>query len=279
VAFSEYALVPAALVGGAALVLRRWAAAALALLSTVVFAFVVVPRVVAGGAGAGSGPHLRVLTVNMRVGGADPAAVVDLVRRHEVDLLALQEYTPEARDALESAGLGRLLPQAARYPRPGVIGSALYARVPLRDDGLRVHRASNFGQARAVLAAPGAAPVAVESAHPCAPAGRYADACWAADQADQPTAGDGKPRLLLGDFNATLDHAPLRALVATGYRDAADATGEGLTPTWPYDKVFPRITIDHVLCGHGIGVTGYAVYPVPNTDHRAVFADLVLPEA
>ena len=41
-------------------------------------------------------------------------------------------------------------------------------------------------------------------------------------------------RLLVGDFNATLDHAALRRLLDTGYRDAASVVGQGMTPTcWP----------------------------------------------
>ena len=38
---------------------------------------------------------------------------------------------------------------------------------------------------------------------------------------------DGPPRILAGDFNATLDHALLRRLLATGYVDAADRDGRG----------------------------------------------------
>ncbi len=38
---------------------------------------------------------------------------------------------------------------------------------------------------------------------------------------------------LVGDFNATLDQAALRDVVARGYRDAADVAGKGLEPTFP----------------------------------------------
>ena len=43
--------------------------------------------------------------------------------------------------------------------------------------------------------------------------------------------GDG--RILAGDFNATLDHPELRAVLDRGYVDAADAASGGLKPTWP----------------------------------------------
>ena len=164
------------------------------------------------------------------------------------------------------------------YPGTAALGSALYSRFPLRDLGLRVH-SSGFAQARAAVTVPGAPAVAVESVHPCAPGGPEADHCWSRDLADQqPATVDSGIQLLLGDFNATLDHAPLRRLISTGYRDAGQSRGAGLTPTWPYDgKPIPGVTLDHVLADRRVGVAEYAVYPVPGTDHRAVYAELVLP--
>jgi endonuclease/exonuclease/phosphatase (EEP) superfamily protein YafD len=213
----------------------------------------------------------------MRVGGADPVGIVTLVRDGHVDLLALQEYTPEAERALERAGLSTLLPNRSSHPLPGVGGSALYSRFPLVDDGVRMNP-YEFGQARATVSVRGAAPLRVESVHTTAP--------WPAEATDglprslanePPATVDGPVRVLLGDFNATLDHAALRRLIGTGYRDAADVTGDGLVMTWPYDKVFPRIALDHVLADRRVGVRRVVVHPLVDTDHRAVYAELVLP--
>jgi endonuclease/exonuclease/phosphatase (EEP) superfamily protein YafD len=214
----------------------------------------------------------------MLVGGADAPAIVELVRRHHVDLLAVQEFTPQAQRALDAAGLAQLLPNRVSYPHVDVQGSGVFSRFPLHDDGLRVH-VWGFTQAKATVSVPGALPVALESVHPCAPASLDADECWAADLTDQPSATvDGPVRVLLGDFNATLDHAPLRRLIATGYRDAADVRGQGLVATWPYDgKPLPKATIDHVLADRRVGVAGYRVYGIPKSDHRGVYAELVLP--
>jgi len=41
--------------------------------------------------------------------------------------------------------------------------------------------------------------------------------------------------------------------------------------------VFPRVTIDHVLADRRVGVRRVDVRPLPGGDHRAVFAELVLP--
>jgi endonuclease/exonuclease/phosphatase (EEP) superfamily protein YafD len=280
-AFTPYVAAASLLPFGAALATRRWWLAFAAGVVVVALAVSVLPRASADGNPVPhDGPRLRVLTVNMYVGGADAPAIVDLVRRHHVDLLAVQEFTPDAQRRLDAAGLADLLPNRVSYPHPDVEGSGVFSRFPLRDDGLRVH-VWTFTQAQATVSVPGAVPVSLESVHPCAPAGRGADGCWAADLADQPPATvNGPVRMLLGDFNSTLDHPPLRRLIATGYHDAGDARGKGLVGTWPYDGTpLPKVTIDHVLADRRVGVADYNVYGVPKSDHRGVYAELVLPAA
>jgi endonuclease/exonuclease/phosphatase family metal-dependent hydrolase len=85
-------------------------------------------------------------------------------------------------------------------------------------------------------------------------------------------------RILLGDFNATLDHEALREVLDRGYVDAADAAGQGLAPTWPRGHLLPpTVTIDHVLVDERVRVRDVGVHELPGSDHRAVTADLVLP--
>jgi endonuclease/exonuclease/phosphatase family metal-dependent hydrolase len=277
VSFTPYVAFAALLVPPVAVMTRRWPAAAVATATAAALIACVVPRATADGGTLPTGPALRVMAANMLEGGADPAALVKLVKDQRVDLLALQEFTPEAEGALEKAGLTTLLPNRVTYPRQGVGGSALYSRLPLHDDGVRMNP-RQFGQARGTLTVPGAAPLAVESVHTCAPVEAGSTGCWEGSFRNQPPATvDGQVRVLLGDFNATLDHAELRRLIATGYRDAADVTGDGLDMTWPYDKVFPRVALDHVLADRRVGIRRFAVTAVPRSDHRSVFAELVLP--
>ncbi len=85
-------------------------------------------------------------------------------------------------------------------------------------------------------------------------------------------------RVLAGDFNATFDHAALRAVLGLGYDDAACAVGRGLAWTWrPLRLRFPRLALDHVLVDPRIGVASVDLVPVAGSDHRAVVAELVLP--
>ena len=260
---------------------RRWAAAGTAALAAATLAGCVLPRAVAWGAQVPDGPDLRVMTSNLLVGGADAAAVVDLVTRYRIDVLAVQELTADGAQALEAAGIGSVLTHRLTNPEPGAAGTGLYTSLAVLDWSAHKLAASGFVQTTATVVVPGAGPVTIESAHPCAPVDPGRDTVWRADLAEQPAATpDGTPSILLGDFNATLDHAPLRRLLATGYRDAAAVVGVGLAPTWPNDgQPIPGVTLDHVLADRRIGVRSASVHDVPRSDHRAVLAELVLPAA
>lgn len=265
-----------------ALALRRWWPAAVAALTAVALLGVVAPRTLASPQPAAAGPTVRLLTANLLAGTGDARTLVEQVRRHGVDVLTVQEFTPEARAALDQAGLDRLLPHRQLNPEIGTPGSGLYSRWPLTDVGLRRNlNGWGFTQAYGTVAVPGAPPVRVESAHPSAPYALDQVGNWRADLTAQPPATpDGGLRILAGDFNATLDHGPLRALLRTGYVDAADATGEGLTGTWgPYDgDLIPPVTIDHVLVDRRIAVRSVRVLTLPGSDHRPVLATLTLPQ-
>ncbi|MCW3842185.1 endonuclease/exonuclease/phosphatase family protein [Micromonospora yasonensis] len=280
VAFTPYvaagSLVPLVL----AVVLRRWAPAVLAAVTILALVGVVAPRAVAAGQPAVGGPTLRLLTANLLLGGADPAALVALVRAQRVDVLAVQEFTPGIAAELDRLGLATLLPYRALDPEPGASGSGLYARFPLGAVGVRRNQGFAFLQSYGTLAVPGAPALRVESAHPASPyAVRVVPDWWTDLRAQPPATPHGPLSVLAGDFNATLDHTPLRDLIATGYVDAADAAGAGLAGTWgPYDgDRIPPVTIDHVLADRRIAVRAVEVHPLPGSDHRAVLAELRLP--
>lgn len=278
-AFTPYVAAWAWLPAVVALATRRWTLGGIALVAAVALTACVLPRAIADrDAGPRDGVRLTVMTSNMLFGGADAATIVRLVRENDVAVLAVQEFTAEAQKALDEAGLGDLLPHSSLVPEPQAPGSGLYSRFPLTDPGSR-RNGGGFLQAYGTIQPPGAGPVLVESAHPLAPWAVHVVPDWRDDLDAQPRTGEGTPRILLGDFNATLDHAPLRRLIAGGYRDAADAAGRGLSGTWgPYEgKLIPPVTIDHVLVDRRLGVRGASVHRIPRSDHRAIIASLTLP--
>ncbi|HEU5062493.1 MAG TPA: endonuclease/exonuclease/phosphatase family protein [Solirubrobacterales bacterium] len=277
-AFTPYAAVAALLVAGVAVALRNWAAAAVAGLATLCLALAVLPRAVGDGTVDAAGRQtFTVLSANIHHGTGDAEALAELVEHHRPDLLAIQELTPSFARELRRAGLDRLLPNQILETRPDVSGSGLYSRLPMRK--LPAPQVFAFRQPRAVLRLPDGRRIRVVDVHPYPPQRHHVEQ-WTAALESLPSAGRGIPWVLVGDFNATLDHSQLREILDRGYRDAADVAGEGLEPTWPAEEWasrLPGVTIDHVLADRRLGVVDYEVEELPGSDHRPLRAELALP--
>jgi endonuclease/exonuclease/phosphatase family metal-dependent hydrolase len=277
-AFTPYASVGALLVAGIATALRNWAAASVAGVATLCLAMVVLPRAVGDGTVEAAGHEtFAVLSANIHHGTAEAEALVELVDRHEPDLLAVQELTPSFNRELRRAGLDRRLPNSILEMRRSASGAGLYSHLPLREVG--GEQPFFFRQPRAVLRLPNGRRVRVVDVHPYPP-GRGNIDIWSEALKSMPSAGSGAPWVLVGDFNATLDHSQLREILDRGYRDAGEVAGEGLEPTWPAEDWagrLPGVTIDHVLADSRLGVVDYEVEDLPGSDHRVVWAELALP--
>jgi endonuclease/exonuclease/phosphatase (EEP) superfamily protein YafD len=274
--FTPYAAIAALLVAGVAVALRNWLAAAVAALATVSLAAAVLPRAIGDETVSAAGREtLTVLSANVLFGRADPDVVVGLVDRYDADVLSVQELTPSFVGRLRRAGLAERLPHSFLMPRPSGRGGGLYSRFPLTP----LPRQTRFllRMPRASIALPGGRRLRLVAVHPQPPDLSLEQ--WRAALRSMPEADAGAPWLLIGDFNAGLDHAEFRDLLAGGYRDAGDVAGEGLEATWGAGPDFSwgLIAIDHVLADRRLGVAGYGVAGLPGSDHRAIHAELVLP--
>lgn len=276
--FTPYALAGAGVLMLLGLVTRRWGNCAVTALTVVVLGAGVLPRACADAQPQVTGAALTVASSNLYYGRADARAMVDLVRSRHVDVLSLQELTPQAVAALDAAGLWQLLPHRVLRPEPRAAGSGLASRYPLQARA-STQSTSYHWQPAALIDLPGASEIEVVGVHTVAPVGRVPPSRWRAELAGLPRPRPGATtRLLVGDFNATLDHQPLRHLLDTGYRDAADVLGRGLRATWPTDTaITPVAAIDHVLVEQTCLVRSFETLPMPGADHRVVVAELVLP--
>ncbi|GAA5182138.1 endonuclease/exonuclease/phosphatase family protein [Rugosimonospora acidiphila] len=282
IAFTPYVAVVSVVPLAVALLTCRWWAAALAGAATLALGACVLPRML-GGPERREGVELRVLTANVFLGEADPDALIALVEQYLPDVLTLQEYTPALARKLTAGGLDDLLPYRVVDAQPGGHGSALYSRHSLTGTDRRIG-AGGYRSVTAAVEVPGGGSVLVESAHPPAPYAADQMGHWLTGQASMDRATpDGPLRVLAGDFNSTLDHAALRALIFSGYRDAASVVGRGLTPTWrlhrwPLRRTrLPGVALDHILADRRIAVRAAVVCSLPGTDHRPLFAELILP--
>jgi endonuclease/exonuclease/phosphatase (EEP) superfamily protein YafD len=275
IVFTPYAAVAALMITGVAVALRNWAAAAVVAVATACLAAAVLPRAIGSETvRAPEGETLTVVSANVYLGTADAAALVGLVERLDADLLSVQELTPSFARRLRRLGLERLLPHSTLLAQPRGRGGGLYARFPLTT--LPHQTRFLFRMPAATMLLPDRTRLRVLAVHPQPPT-MDVDG-WQEALESLPPTGDGIPWLLVGDFNATLDHAELRDVLDRGYRDAGDAAGMGLEPTWPNGReITPPITIDHVLADRRFGIVDYGVLNQPGSDHRFVYARLALP--
>ena len=223
------------------------------------------------------GPMLRVLTLNLYFGRADAEVVVARVRQAGADVLFVQELTADAVTRLKQAGLDDLMPHTQLELKGGSRGSGIYSRFPL-GEGPAVPP-SMMAQPTALVELPDGEVAELICVHPCAPGVRRwgGPTRWRAELGELPPPGK-LPRVLAGDFNATLDHAVFRDVLRLGYADAAQQTGNALAPTWGIPgKSRPLLPLDHVLVSEGCAVRAFSVHVVPGSDHCAVYAEIQLP--
>lgn len=287
-AYTPYMAVGALVPVAVGLALRRWAPALIAAIAGLVLVALVAPRAVSDPfegtfAGYGGRIEVRVVSSNIYRGRADLDQLIEIVRSTDADILSVQELTAGAARRLERLGIDRLFRHRELVFAGETSGGGIYSRFRLRPSPPieippRIKATGELlAMPRALASVPGAGRVDVVAAHPFPPTpGRVGS--WEKGLDSFPSAGDGPLRLLLGDFNATLDHDAFRDLLAQGYRDAAEVTGDGLKPTWRAGSLIPPpVTIDHVVADRRIGIAGYEVHDLPGSDHETLSATLVLP--
>ena len=222
---------------------------------------------------------LRVFSLNVLRGSADPAAVVRAIERHRVDVLAVQELTPGMVDRLADAGLGTLLPYRHLDPRPKAGGTGLWARWPLAP--LPPVPGMVAAAPRARIEPVDGWPVTVTGVHPKAPM-RHNVRRWQQDLAAirSTLVNSEGQQVVAGDFNASRDHRPFRDLLAAGFLDCADAARRRPWPgfTWPVGRGIPPVMrLDHILVSQdSVTVSESRVIRVGGTDHRGVLAVIQL---
>ncbi|OLF07982.1 hypothetical protein BU204_34875 [Actinophytocola xanthii] len=259
-----------------ALLLRRRVVAGVVLLLTVALLALLAPRVLSDGQPGANGERIRIMAVNLFLGRADARTVADLVRTQEVDVLVLPELTEAAVSRLDDAGLRTLLPNRVFDTGLGGEGTGIASSYPLRQVVLMDE--TTMSQPSVVVDLPVGEDVELTAVHVQPGVRPNTAGTWSDELGKLPSpVSRERARILAGDFNASMDHHAFRELVDRGYADAAEETGQALTPTWSSWPIGPPVTIDHVLADRRCAIASYAVLDVPGTDHNAVLAEVILP--
>lgn len=225
---------------------------------------------------------IRVLTINLHDGTAEPAAVAAAAREH-ADVLLMQELTPEqANGILDVPGLITDFPFKVLDPQPRAAGVGILSRHPIVQNS-RIAR-YQLGAVTATLRPPGAASdVLVASIHLSGPwpqpIDRWREEIEALPQTLEQLAIAAGPgaAIVAGDFNATEEFLPFRKLLDTGFADAVEQSGAGPGRTYPADGLIPPlIGIDHILTHNGWASDSYQL-PIAGTDHMGLCATIHVP--
>jgi endonuclease/exonuclease/phosphatase (EEP) superfamily protein YafD len=224
-----------------------------------------------------SGPplaELRVLTSNVQFGrGTD--ALVEAVRRHDPDIVFVQECertcSAALRDAFEEDGY----PYRQAVEGYGSDGSVILSRRPLTPAATVP---GTMGMPGATTEVEGRK-VRLQLAHPMPPLPGQVDT-WRRELGRlraYAAAGTSTPTILAGDFNASQDHAAFRRILDTGLHDGARLADKDRTPTWPA-RTAPAFgaQIDHVLVSEDFAARRARFLGLAGTDHRALLVDLTL---
>lgn len=256
---------------------RRWLSGAMALAAAGTALHVVLTAPAYLGGHAEGAPALIVMTLNTRVGDADAGQAAAIAAEHGAQILVLQEVTPVELRQFEDVGISDLLPYRAGGAGPAPAGTVVYSAFPLEAvEPLPV--AAGALRVR-VRASESFTLIAVHASQPLEARPEWSKDLRALNRVAAETEG---PALMVGDFNATLDHGPMRELMERGLTDAARRSNAGWQPTWPslagsyggIPNLLAFLTIDHVLFTAEFDAVTTKTVPVRFSDHKALLAGL-----
>lgn len=222
--------------------------------------------------------RLQVMSMNLLRGQADMSTVLETAALERVDVLVLEEITPEALQELEEFGLTTAYPYRAGQPEDGVKGTMAFATHRIRGaEKLK----TGFGSWSFEVVLPDGL-LKMYAVHTRPP---YGDAVgWRTDLATIAKAADSDRELdlIVGDLNATPDHEEFRAFIDLDFRSASERVNAGWQPTWPEHGEksvlgfpLPRIVqIDHVLVGRSMAATSSETVSISGTDHRGLIVEV-----
>jgi len=221
---------------------------------------------------------VHLVTANLLVTNPDIAGLGRDLAATGADVIVLQELSAEHLAGLRASGLLDGYPYQVLDPLPEFHGSAILSRLPLTDG--RAFDVAGSPMTRADISTT-TGTIRLINVHTVAPLEESQAIRWRAqlEMLSRMQPPEGGALVMAGDFNATLDHAPMDALVASGLRDAFSEAGQGIGATWPQTSgPLPALMrLDHVLVSDTVVVMNAEVQANPGSDHRRLSVELALP--
>ena len=266
-------------VGTAAIVLafialRAWRHVLFGTLTTALVAAPVVALWLPSGPPEPPPTVLRALSLNVSFYSRNYDEVLTLIETMRPDVVGLVEIN--TRWIEELAPLDQQYAHRVTYARRRGSGVAIYSRIPLRDAEVRPFAGTERHYAIGTLDVD-SVPMVLAVGHAASPLGGRSSAAVRDRQlailADVRREFAGHEILLMGDFNTSPWSLAFRRLLSqSGLRDAA--RGFGYRPTWPAQRPWLGIPIDHHVVSDGIVITKFSVVGPTGSDHLAVYSEL-----
>ncbi len=220
-------------------------------------------------------PGFRLLTINAQRGAADDEQILAAVDELGIDVLVVEEITPELAQRLLDNGVMARFPHGSGEAKATFAGTVVFSKYPLRNE----RAVPTYFDSLVVTVDLPSGPIDLLAVHPVHPIRSAAN--WRREHAlIRASARDAD--VVAGDFNATLDHQPMRSLGDDGFRSVAEIAGTGWAPTWPSNgrgrlpgPLAPRfLQIDHIMVREAWAVVDVRRVPIARTDHTGVYAEI-----
>lgn len=224
------------------------------------------------------GNSIRVFSGNLWWGKADPDGLIDLIRRHEVDVFAAQELGFETAEAISSE-----LAFGSLHPSDCFRGMGIALRNPARFSEIPLY----YRSARRVVLDPSdweglSRPLDLVNVHIHAPhAVRPFPSVLVRHRQVSGLerffeANPSDARLVVGDYNATPLWSVYRRMArmfSDGAIQSAQREGRPVERTWGPTAESPRLLrIDHAMV-RGLEVENFQVVDIPGSDHSGLLFD------
>ena len=271
VPFTPHAALAALLVLGGALVLRARALAVAAALVSAVGLALVAPLWTTPEPEGLDTPALRLVHLNVHVDNTQLDDVADRIERSGADVAVVIELSRAAE-----ARLARLPPPwrpLLTRPSSDSFGLGVYARHAATST--RVRMLTEVFPAAEVVLPWGETSLVLYAVHTMPPIDEESTRLNQRQLAElgRWLADEPRPRLVVGDLNATPWSAGLRPLSDAGYRSVH--LGAGYRATWPRALGPLGLVIDHVLRAEGLSARGLTTVELADSDHRGLRVDVV----
>jgi endonuclease/exonuclease/phosphatase (EEP) superfamily protein YafD len=229
------------------------------------------PRAVIGCGGRSADDQIRIVEHNVYLYQGDPVRVASALTASAADIVVLVEVWPEFMEALaRQPGLDGYAYRATE-PSYTPTGLAIWSRWPL--DATAVDTVGRRQFIHTAVQRPDG-PFTVMAVHTSGPVEPSSVGDWGDQLRYLASFDHSQPTVLAGDFNATIDHAQFRRLLASGWSDVHTTKGCGFDLTWPtsWGTGVALMRLDHVLVTDHFEVLAVDLGDPNGSDHRSVIA-------